>query len=245
MTPDIFLAFLALLLIVAFLYASVGHGGASGYLAMMALFSFDPAVMRPTALLLNVLVSAMAFWQYSRQGHFRWALFWPFALASVPASFLGGMLTVDPALYKRLLGLLLLFAVFRLVVGKWGEERDFDRVPLGPALLAGALIGFFSGLVGIGGGIILSPLILLLHWANMRQTAAVSALFILVNSLAGLAGLLTDGLQADPLMPWMVGAAFVGGLLGSWSGAARLHLKQLRVILAIVLFVASVKLILT
>lgn len=237
--------FYALMVIVAFLYASVGHGGASGYLALMALFGFLPEVMRPTALLLNILVAGLSFYHYYRKNHFNWQLFWPFAAASIPASFLGGMMEIDPYVYKKILGLFLLLAVARMLWQQKKGEAHFVGVPLASALLIGSLIGFFSGLLGIGGGIILSPVILLLHWANMKQTAAVSALFILVNSIAGLAGLLTGGLVWDERMPWMIGFAFLGGLAGSYYGAAKLHLLGLRYILALVLIIASIKLFLT
>jgi uncharacterized protein len=238
-----FILFCLLLLLVAFLYSSVGHGGASGYLAVMALFGFLPEFMRPTALTLNVLVAGLAFYQFRRRGHFSWGLFWPFALASVPASFLGGMLTVDVTLYNRILGFLLLFAVWRML---WRQSPEPDLrpdVPMGSALLAGGLIGFFSGLIGIGGGIVLSPVILLMHWGNMRQTAAVSALFIFVNSLAGLAGLFHAGLSWDVRMPWMVVMALAGGLAGSFLGAGPVPLRWLRGALALVLAIAAIKLI--
>lgn len=233
----------ALLVLVAFLYSSVGHGGASGYLALMVLFGFAPEVMRPTALILNVLVSGLAFYHYYRQGHFRWALFWPFALASVPASYLGGLLSVDALFYKRVLGFLLLFAVWRMLWRPGKESIEHRRVPLPSALLVGGWIGFFSGLIGIGGGIILSPVLLLLHWGNMRQTAAVSALFILVNSLSGLAGVLQSGPVWDERMPWMIGLAFAGGLAGSYLGAGPIPLPMLRRSLALVLAIAAIKLI--
>ncbi len=237
--------FYTLLVIVAFLYASVGHGGASGYLALMALFGFLPEVMRPTALLLNILVAGLSFYHYYRENHFKWHLFWPFATASIPASFVGGMVEIDPLLYKKILGIFLLLAVARMLWQQRKGESHYSGVPLVHALIIGSLIGFFSGLLGIGGGIILSPVILLLHWANMKQTAAVSALFILVNSVAGLAGLFTGGLSWDERMPWMIGFAFIGGLVGSYYGAAKLHLQGLRYILAIVLLIASIKLLLT
>lgn len=232
-----------LLVLVAFLYGSVGHGGASGYLALMVFFGFQPEVMRPTALVLNVLVSGLAFYHYHRQGHFQWGLFWPFAIASVPASYLGGLLSVDVDFYNRILGFLLLFAVWRMLWRQGGKTEIRRDLPLVPALIAGGLIGFFSGLIGIGGGIILSPVILLLHWGNMRQTAAVSSLFILVNSLAGLAGVTQSGLVWDARMPWMIGLAFAGGLAGSYLGAGPIPLPWLRRALALVLAIAAIKLI--
>lgn len=238
------LIFYIILLLVAFFYASVGHGGASGYLAVMALFSLAPEVMRPSALVLNVIVSIMAFYHYWRQGHFKISLFLPFALGSIPASFIGGMIQVDPMIYKRILGVLLIFAVLRMLWQIREKETPFHGVQWIWAILAGAGIGLFSGMIGIGGGIILSPLILLFHWANMKETAAVSALFILVNSLAGLAGLMVGGLHFDPNIINMILAAFAGGMVGSYLGARWMGHIWLRYFLAAVLFTAAVKLIL-
>ena len=166
-----------LLPVVAFLYASVGHGGASGYLALMSVFSFPIAVMKPTALVLNILVSGISFFFYFREQQFDWKLFYPFAIASIPFSFLGGILTVETHVYKIILATVLIVAVLRLL-GVFGKERiALKPVNLPLALVIGAAIGFLSGLIVIGGGIILSPVILLLGWGNMKQTAAVSALF--------------------------------------------------------------------
>lgn len=238
------LLFYILLLIVAFLYASVGHGGASGYLALMALFSFAPEIMRPAALLLNIIVSFTAFIQYYRGGYFHLRLFLPFALASIPAAFIGGLITIDPFLYKKTLGILLLFSVVRLAGLKFYKELEYKKQSMPASGLIGAIIGFFSGMIGIGGGIILSPVILLLHWANLKETAAVSSIFIFVNSLAGLAGLFTVGFTFGPEIVGMVAVAFAGGVAGSYFGALKLSNSSLKYILAIVLFMASVKLLL-
>ncbi|MBI5857727.1 MAG: sulfite exporter TauE/SafE family protein [Sphingobacteriales bacterium] len=239
------LSFYPLLLLVAFLYASVGHGGASGYLALMAFFSFPSEAMRPAALLLNIFVSLIAFIQYYRIGYFQWKLFWPFAIASIPASFAGGLFTLDDTLYKKVLGVLLIFPIVKLAGLKFKPEGLQREVPFYAALLTGTLIGFLSGMIGIGGGIILSPVILLLHWADMKQTAAVSALFIFVNSLAGLAGLFTTGFEYKPEMGWMIAVAFAGGLAGSYLGALKFNSLLLKRILAAVLLIASVKLLFT
>jgi len=237
--------FYVLLVLVAFLYSSVGHGGASGYLALMAFFSFAPETMRPTALLINIFVSLIAFVQYYRGGFFKWNLFWPFALASFPAAFIGGMISVDVGLYKKILAVLLLFSVVRLLGIKF-KTATFDvKQNVFLALLIGAIIGLFSGMIGIGGGIILSPIILLLHWADMKKTAAVSALFIFVNSLAGLAGLFTKGFEFKTEMGLMIVLALLGGILGSYFGANKFKSEFLNKILAIVLIIASLKLIIT
>lgn len=244
MTASLIL-FYVLLIAVAFLYSTVGHGGASGYLALMAFFSFAPETMRPTALLLNVFVSLIAFVQYYRSGYFKWNLFWPFALASFPAAFIGGMITVDAGLYKKILAVLLLFSVIKLLGVKIQTKKLDVKQNIGVALIIGAAIGLFSGMIGIGGGIILSPLILLLHWADMKKTAAVSALFIFVNSVAGLAGLFTKGFEYKNEMGLMILIAFAGGIAGSYFGAKKFDNLFLNKLLAGVLIIASIKLIIT
>jgi uncharacterized membrane protein YfcA len=235
---------LPLIGIVAYLYASVGHGGASGFLALMALFGFAPEFMRSSSLLLNVFVASIAFIQYHRQGHFKWAIFLPFAIGSIPMSFLGGSFSIDPMLYKKILGVCLIFAILRLL-GVLGEKSSAVK-PLNPfvGLAIGLVLGFISGLIGIGGGIILSPIILIFHWANMKTTAAVSALFILVNSLSGLAGLYFAGnLQPISQIYLWVLVAVIGGWLGSYAGSARYSNTLLEKMLAVVLVFASLKLI--
>lgn len=237
--------FYVLLLIVAFLYASVGHGGASGYLALMACFSFAPDIMRPTALLLNLFVSAIAFFQYYKNGFFQWKLFWPFAITSIPMAFIGGMIHVDEGIYKKILAVLLLFSVIKLIGFNDKRVAIIKKQNLLASLLIGLIIGFFSGMIGIGGGIILSPLILLLHWAEMKQTAAVSALFIFVNSLAGLSGSMIHGININTTMGLMLVIALVGGLSGSYSGAKKFNTVKLKYLLSVVLLIASAKLIFT
>ena len=203
--------FLLVLPVIAFLYASVGHGGASGYLALMALFSFPIVAMKPTALLLNLFVAGAAFIQYYKRQHFNWKLFYPFALASIPAAFIGGYISVDATVYKKILGIVLLFAIIRMVGFMKNERKRIVPVKLWQGLLIGAVIGLISGMIGIGGGIILSPIILLLCWGEMKATAAVSALFIWVNSASGMAGLLVSGVQINPQAFILVGIAVFGG----------------------------------
>jgi uncharacterized membrane protein YfcA len=243
MTIPIF--FLLLLFVVAFLYASVGHGGASGYLALMALFSMAPEFMKPTALLLNLFVSLTSFVLFYKEGHFKWKIFLPFALASIPFSFLGGMISLDASIYKKILGILLLIPIIRLIAFPNKDNDDLKKSTVFLSLLIGACIGFLSGLIGIGGGIILSPVLLLLAWTNQKQTAAISALFIFVNSMSGLAGQLTKGIEFQSGMVALVGVAFVGGSLGAWFGARRFNQNILKYLLAIVLLMASIKLLLT
>ncbi len=230
------------LLIIAFLYSSVGHGGGSGYLALMALFSIEPIFMRSSALTLNLFVAGIAFYMYARGGYFKWKIFLPFALASVPMAYLGAKTNLDTTTYKIILGICLLIAVGRMLIATPKKFDTSKTPPFLPALLIGAALGFFSGMIGIGGGIILSPLLLLLHWANVKETAAVSALFILVNSSAGLIGLLDSGITINPQIFTWVLAAFVGGLLGSYSGSFKFNALGIRYILSGVLIIASIKL---
>ena len=234
--------FLSILPIVAFLYASVGHGGASGYLALMALFSFAPETMKPTALLLNLFVAGIAFYHYYKAGHFSKKLFISFAIASVPLAFVGGMIAVDATIYKKILGVLLIFAILKMlnVLGK--ESELIKDIKLWQGLVVGGIIGFFSGLIGIGGGIILTPIILLLHWGKMKEAAAVSALFIWVNSASGLIGQLTGGAIISFQSFVLVAVALVGGFIGSYFGSKKFDNKLLRYLLAFVLVIASVKL---
>ncbi|MBK8581984.1 MAG: sulfite exporter TauE/SafE family protein [Flavobacteriales bacterium] len=233
-----------LIAFVAFAYAMVGHGGASGYLALMALAGMSVVVMRPTALVLNLFVSAISFTQYARSGHFMWSTFWPFAVLSIPAAWLGAHVVLDPMIYKRILAVCLLFAVARLF-GFFGKGKDGLRpIPLAWGLLIGAALGYVSGIIGIGGGILLSPVLLLFNWADMKTTAATSALFIFVNSAAGVVGAFGNGETLSAAMiPWII-AAVLGGLNGSWIGAKRLNELRLKQALGVVLLFASVKLML-
>lgn len=235
--------FCSLLFMVSFLYGSVGHGGASGYLALMAVFGIAPEVMKPTALLLNVFVSLVSFVQFYRAGHFSRKLFLPFAVASIPLSFLGGLILVDGGLYKQMLGVLLLIPAARFLFFDDLDERDPGTPGLLVALLIGGGIGFLSGLIGIGGGILLSPVILLLGWAGQKRTAAISALFILVNSLSGLAGQVVKGVNFSPDMVLSVAVVFIGGTAGAYFGAIRFPQKRLKHILAFVLLLAAGKLV--
>ena len=229
-----------LLAIMAFLYASVGHGGASGYLAIMAIFAIAPPVMKQTALLLNLGVSLMSFIAFYRQGYFKWNLFWPFALGSIPAAFLGARIPLTDSTYKQILGACLFLAVIRMVVTL--KESEPRRLNLGLGVLTGGAIGVLSGMIGIGGGIILSPMLLLFRWASLKEAAAVSALFIFVNSVSGLAGLKTwIPMDQSQMMYWLA-ASLVGGFLGARWGAAIASNVKVKWILALVLIIASLKL---
>jgi uncharacterized membrane protein YfcA len=234
---------LILVFIVALLYAAVGHGGASGYLALMALYSCAPEVMKPTALMLNLFVSLTSFIQYYRAGYYRAHIFLPLALTSVPLSFLGGYLAIDGVLYKQILGILLLFAAIRFWLSRRADVVQAGKASISVLLLIGAAIGFLSGLIGIGGGILLSPVLILLAWADQKQTAAISAIFIFVNSLAGLGGQWAKGLVVHDNMIWFVLFAVAGGWVGAYWGAGKFPQLILKKILGVVLLLAAIKLI--
>ncbi len=238
--------FLTILGVVAFLYASVGHGGASGYLGLMGLFGVATVYMRPSALMLNLFVAGLSFYHFYRGGHFRVKLFIPFALASIPMAFLGAKINLDPIWYKRLLAICLVFATLRMVgllgINKGQSFDDYKGIKWIPALIAGGLIGLFSGMIGIGGGIILSPVILLLGWGNIKETAAVSALFILVNSTSGLIGLISQGAEFAPKLFMWVSVAALGGFLGSYQASLNFKPGYVKNLLAMVLAMASFKL---
>ncbi|KAB1069170.1 sulfite exporter TauE/SafE family protein [Tamlana haliotis] len=237
--------FLAVLPLVSFLYASVGHGGASGYLALMALFSFAPESMKPTALLLNLFVAGISFYYYYKAGYFNKRLFTYFAMASIPLAFLGGTIEVDASIYKKILAVLLIFAILKML-NVFGKESDkIKAIKLWQGLIVGGIIGFFSGLIGIGGGIILTPVILLLHWGKMKEAAAVSALFIWVNSVAGLIGQISSGVTIEKESFLLVAIALVGGILGGYYGSKKINNSKLRYILAFVLSIACAKLFFT
>ncbi|HUQ65558.1 MAG TPA: sulfite exporter TauE/SafE family protein [Flavitalea sp.] len=242
---DSVVIFYIALFIIAFLYASVGHGGASGYLALMAIYGISPEVMKPTALLLNLFVSIISFIQFYRGGHFRMKLFWPLAIGSIPFAFIGGLLHIDASVYKFILGILLVITVIRFLFFGNIQTAETREPQIIPSLLIGAGIGFLSGLIGIGGGIILSPILLLLRWSTMKQTAAISALFIFVNSLSGLMGQLYKGINFSSDMMIYVIVAFVGGLLGAYVGSLKLKAGALKNVLALVLLVAAYKLLFT
>ncbi|WP_299212360.1 sulfite exporter TauE/SafE family protein [uncultured Dokdonia sp.] len=236
--------FLFILPVLSFLYASVGHGGASGYLALMALFNFPNTTMKQTALLLNLFVAGIAFYHYYKAGHFRKKLFIPFAIGSIPTAFIGGSMQVEPLVYKKILGVLLIFAIGRIFWKRTRKDSAIKDIKCTQALILGLAVGFFSGLIGIGGGIILTPIILLLHWGNMKEAAAVSALFIWVNSFSGLLGQFSSGITLLPISGVMVVIAISGGLAGSYLGSRKWNNRILEYCLGIVLISASVKLLL-
>lgn len=228
------------------LYSSVGHAGASGYLAVMALAGVDPAIMKPAALVLNLAVAAIATVRFARAGHFSWPLWWPFAVTSIPLAFVGGAIQLPGQWYKQAVGLVLLFAALRLFLGarRQNDRTHRDRPPLAAALMSGAAIGLLAGLTGTGGGIFLSPLLLATGWSGTRESGGVSAAFILVNSASGLAGNVTS-VGALPSAVWIwSGVVVAGGLIGSEIGSRRAGVATFRRLLAAVLVIAGVKLLL-
>ncbi|WP_372752720.1 sulfite exporter TauE/SafE family protein [Mariniflexile sp.] len=235
--------FLISLFVIAFLYASIGHGGASGYLALMAMFGIETVLMKSSALTLNLFVAGIAFYSYYKGGFFNWKILLPFVLASMPAAYFGAKLSVDPTFYKVSLGVCLLIAVSRMLIQVKNKSTQESKTPnFVIAMMVGAIVGFFSGMIGIGGGIILSPLLIVFGWANLKEAAAVSAGFIWLNSVTGLLGTINSGVQLSPtIVPWIV-VALIGGFLGSWSGSFKFSEISLRYLLASVLFMASIKL---
>jgi uncharacterized membrane protein YfcA len=230
--------------VIAFLYSSVGHAGASGYIATMTLFGLAPTIIRPTALVLNILVAIIGTFQFWRAGHFSWKLFWPFALLSIPAAYLGGYLQPSASVLRILIGLVLLFSAARLIFRRNDPART--TLPSCPkAIGIGAGLGFLSGLTGTGGGIFLTPLLLFCQWAHIRQAAAVSALFILVNSIGGLAGYFTKQHSIPSLGLVLAVAAIIGGTIGSRLGSRHFPARTISILLAIVLTIAGAKLLFT
>ncbi len=239
---DILLAVIFFLL--APLYGAVGLGGGSGYLAVMGLAGVPPEIMRPTALTLNILVASIGTWKYVRAGHFSARLFWPIAAASIPFAFLGGRLTLPGEFYRPIVGVVLLYAAYRLwrsAANPQSSPQIKPTLPIWIALIAGAVIGLISGLVGMGGGILLGPLLLLTGWADTRQAMGITAAFVLVNSLAGLAGRLSSVPELPPsILLWLL-VVGIGGWLGAEYGSKRLDPLLLRRLLALVLFAGALR----
>ena len=243
MTPDQLLILAIGVLVVAFLYSSVGHDGASGYIAVMSLLSLAPEVIKPTALALNILVASIGTWQFWRAGYFSWRLLWPFALLAVPMAFVGGYLNLPAQVFKVLVGIVLLYSALRFLMPA-PAERETKEPPRVVALASGGFIGLLAGLTGTGGGIFLTPLLLLAGWARVKTAAAVSALFILCNSIAGLAGNIGSTKQFPAFALVLVAAAVIGGTLGSYLGSRRFDPGVIKRLLAVVLVIAGTKLIL-
>lgn len=230
--------------VVAWLYSSVGHAGASGYIAVMTLVGLTPNEIKPLALLLNILVASIASVQFYRGGHFSWKLFWPFALLAAPMAFLGGAMRLPLHLFSILLGVVLgASALWLLKPLPESEQTTPPSIPT--SLSVGAGIGLLSGLTGTGGGIYLTPLLLWMRWTTTKTASALSAVFILVNSLAGFAGTMASNTQPPNNVLPLALAAIFGGSIGATLGSFRLPVRSARTLLAIVMFIASVKLLMT
>jgi len=244
MTLTTIAALTLLIFAAATLYSSVGHAGASGYLAAMGLFGLAPTVMRPTALLLNILVATIGTFKFYRAGHFVWQLFWPFALASAPFAYLGGKTKLPDVYYKYLVGAVLLYSAYRFIRNpNIGDEPSHQTPAIWPMLAFGALLGLLSGLTGVGGGIFLSPMLLFMGWAATRQVSAISAAFILVNSISGMIGLMSHSPNVPKEISFFAIAAVIGGLIGAEYGSRRIAGPNLKRLLAAVLIIAGVKMI--
>jgi len=240
---DVTLLLALCMMLAAALYSSVGHAGSSAYIALMALFGIDAAVMRPTALVLNIIVGTLASARFVRAGLFRWRVLWPFLVTAVPMALLGGTIELPTTLYRPLVGLVLWFSAVRLLWPRDLKVQTENRdPPLIYALPVGAGIGLLAGLTGTGGGIFLSPLLLLLAWAPTRQASGVAAVFVLANSVAGLGGQIATLDKLPPELPIYAGAVLIGGVIGTTMGI-RIDQKIILKLLGVVLLIAGAKLI--
>ena len=243
MTTEAFIL-AALFFAAALLYSSVGHAGASAYLAAMALVGVSASTMRPTALVLNLFVATIVIVRFARAGHLPWRNLVPLAAGSIPMAFIGGSSDLPGEIYRPLVAVVLLAGAWRLATASVAlADDERSGVPLLPGVVAGASIGLLAGLTGTGGGIFLTPLLVLAAWTGTRDAAGLSGAFILVNSIAGLAGLLTGGVSLPPAIPLWVASVAAGGLIGSWLGADRFSIISLRRVLAFVLVLAAAKLV--
>jgi uncharacterized protein len=245
MMEQSYLYLLFLMPLAAFLYASVGHGGASSYILLMALFGFAPAEIRPTALTLNIVVSFVAWLNFSRGREIPLKLLFSLLVFSIPAAYLGGTIILDGNVYKKILGILLLFPVIKFS-GLVRFNADSSMPPsVWMAAIIGILIGLLSGMIGIGGGIILSPVLLLLGWADVKQTAAMSAIFIFLNSIAGFIGSKSYQFEWSVELWALLPLTILGGIAGSYIGSKKFNNQFLKTLLAAVLLVAAVKFLVT
>ena len=240
MAVELLLLLGAAVLVIAFLYSSVGHAGASGYIAAMALFGVGSELIKPAALVLNILVACLSTWQFWKAGHFSWKLFWPFAISSVPLAFFGGYINLPVHVFKIIIGIILLYsAVWFLIQTGPDDEPHSPAKPV--AISVGAGLGLLSGLTGVGGGVFLTPLMIFMRWARTKTAAAVSALFILVNSISGLLGNVSSTRQLPYFALPLVFAAVAGGSAGSYFGSRRFSPIVIKRFLGIVLLIAGVK----
>jgi len=239
---DIILA-CSLFFIIAILYSSVGHAGSSGYLALMALLSFAPETIKPTSLVLNIIVASIASVKYLKEGCYDKKILLPFILSSIPMAFLGGYITLNPKYFKLVAGLFLIVAATLLVVREYSKSKESEirKMPLPFGLGIGAVIGIISGLIGVGGGIFLSPIIISLNWTTVKKASGIAAMFILCNSVAGLSGHLAGLNKVDHYIIYWIPAVVLGGLLGSHLGTVKLNTKVIIACLFLVLLTAGLK----
>lgn len=232
----------AIILVVAILYSSVGQGGASAYLAAMGVFSLAPVVMKPTALILNILVAGIGSISYYRTGAFEPNIFWPFVLGSIPMAWWGSTIPASPLIYKFILGTILIFTSCWVLSKKNNQKNKIKKsfFPLKVAL--GGVIGFLAGFTGIGGGVLLSPILILNHWAEPRKTSGIAAAFIFVNSIVGILGHLSVSQFPPSFICYFIVAAGIGGLIGSFLGSKKLTGKSIKKVLAIILLLAGIQL---
>ncbi len=234
--------YIFLFFIIAFLYSSVGHGGASGYIALMILINLGPSTIKQNALIFNLFVSLIAFIGFYKANYFKFSLFWPLVTLSSPFAYFGGFISLSNEIYKNILGFCLIFAIFQLIV-KFKNNYKIKPMPVYIGLFLGSIIGLISGLLGIGGGIILSPILVLFSWASIKETAAISALFIFINSLAGLLGFYSNHVfELNTILFYPLIFIVMGGILGSTLGSRIFNPKILKFILIIVIFIAIIKL---
>lgn len=233
-----------LLLIISILYSLVGHGGGSGYIAIMGLLGVLPTVIKPTALILNIIVSGIAFLHFYKAKHFSWGLFWPFVLGSIPLAFIGGSVLLPHTFYKWLVGAMLVFSAIRLLLPTRKGNHDVKPPSVLVSIVWGMGIGLLSGLIGVGGGIFLSPLMLFLGWAKLKQISAVSAAFVFVNSVSGLFGHISS-VNEVPSYIFIFGlVVIIGGFVGSKLGSAKLPDWRIKKVLGVVLLIGGLKMLL-
>ena len=233
-----------LFFLVATLYSSVGHAGASGYLAIMSFMSFSSTIIKPTSLVLNILVSLIASYKYIREKYYKWEVFWPFVITSMPFAFIGGYLNLDEKIFKLIAGIFLIISsIFLIARGYIVKNPDIiKKMPKFAALLIGAAIGFFSGIIGVGGGIFLSPILILLCWANAKEASGIAAVFILLNSITGLLGkIYAVGKIPVLLLGFSVPSVILGGIIGATLGTKVINKKIILTILSILLLLAGIK----
>ncbi len=241
MTAELIPLLAVSIFVVAIMYASVGHGGASGYLAIMALFSLHPEALKPTALMLNIVVAGVGTYLYCTAGQFSWRVFWPFVITSIPLSFLGGTISLPPEYYRPILGLVLFYAAWRLFVRRKHDEYEAKPPSIPLAMVVGGVLGFASGIIGVGGGIFLSPLMILLRWAKVREVSGIAALFILVNSISGLFGHMSSLQHVPEYAPVLAGTALVGGTIGALCGSRHLPVATILKAMSVMMVMAGGK----